>query len=276
MEETFDVERFERRLPSTWLGSEFIYIEKFGSTNSYLKKVPSSDLVHGTVALADHQTGGRGQYQRKWQSEPYKNLTFTVAFKPPGSARLNLLTLSAGYALCSALEDTLERPVRMKWPNDLITGGKKISGLLTEAVFNGQKPNRVLIGIGINVNQTNFEGTLENRATSLRLEKGRTISREDLLCDVLVEMEQAYRRWQRQDETLRMEICRNMIGFGEWVGIEVNGNRPEGKFKFIGIGPEGELLMLNEELDVNTFRYEQVRIIAGNKRISETDRDPSA
>ena len=128
MAESFDMRRFRHELQTTWLGSETIYIEKIHSTNSFLKESLSGKFLHGTVAITDHQTGGRGQYERKWHSEPGKNLTFTVAFRPKQANRLNLLSLASAYAVARAVELYLESEVKLKWPNDVIATDKKVGG----------------------------------------------------------------------------------------------------------------------------------------------------
>ncbi|NBB77363.1 MAG: biotin--[acetyl-CoA-carboxylase] ligase, partial [Bacteroidetes bacterium] len=192
MAELFDTERFNHDLQTTWLGRDFIYIEETDSTNSFLKVKSSRELLHGTVALTDHQTRGRGQYERFWESDQGKNLTFTIALRPKEASRLNLLSLASAYAAARALEMHLERAVSLKWPNDLMVGGKKIGGLLTESVFSGEKPDRLLIGIGLNVNQVKFPEKLAHKATSMQLLAAKTYSRETILCDILLEAEQVY------------------------------------------------------------------------------------
>lgn len=268
MPELFDTERFQHDLETTWLGREFIYIEETHSTNSYLKAKSSRELLHGTVALTDHQTRGRGQYERSWQSDQGKNLTFTTAFRPREASRLNLLSLASAYAAARALELHMERTVSLKWPNDLMIAGKKVGGLLTESVFSGEKPERILIGIGLNVNQQQFPEKLCQKATSMQLLSAKAYPREKILCDILVEMEQVYHAWEREEPGLQQEICKKMTGYGEWVHLSIDGKVLDKPFKFIGIGKRGELLMLNEQLDVNTFRYEQVRIITGHQGVS--------
>jgi BirA family biotin operon repressor/biotin-[acetyl-CoA-carboxylase] ligase len=275
MPELFDTDRFHHDLRTTWLGREFIYIEETHSTNSYLKAKPSRELIHGTVALTDHQTRGRGQYERSWESEQGKNLTFTIAFRPKEASRLNLLSLASAYATARALELHLDKGVSLKWPNDLMVAGKKVGGLLTESVFSGERPERILIGIGLNVNQEQFPKKLCPKATSMQILAGKACPREKMLCDILVEMEQVYHAWEREVPGLQQEVCKKMIGYGDWVYLSINGEVLDKMFKFIGIGKRGELLMLNEQLDVNTFRYEQVRIITSHQRVSPADEHTS-
>lgn len=275
MSAKFDVEHFNHTLQTSWLGHEFIYLEKTDSTNSYLKSIPSHELTHGTVALADHQMKGRGQYERTWEAEPFKNLTFTIAFCPKVSDRLNLLSLAVAYSITRVLGEYVNKQVWLKWPNDILITGKKVGGLLTECIFNGSNPDRVLIGFGLNVGQTQFSNGIEKKATSLHQLLNRSISREELLNKILLGIEHAYQRWHKHDENLKRDISKKIVGYGEWVKVNINGVVPNQKFKFIGVNSNGELLMLNEQLDVNKFVYEQVRIITGRQGVSESETNAS-
>ncbi|MEX0894218.1 MAG: hypothetical protein WDZ36_00550, partial [Balneolaceae bacterium] len=105
----FDIEKFQDALSTRWLGSEFLFVEQTHSTNTVLKNKPGDQISHGTVLLADAQQQGRGQYNRRWESEPGKNLTFTIAFKPPRADRLPLLTLATGEAINRVFSDVTNR-----------------------------------------------------------------------------------------------------------------------------------------------------------------------
>lgn len=276
MSAKFDVDLFNHKLQTTWLGQEFIYLEKTDSTNSYLKNVPSHDLTHGTVVLADHQVKGRGQYERTWEAEPFKNLTFTIAFRPKVSDRLNLLSLAVAYSVAKIVDNYVEEIAHLKWPNDILINGKKIGGLLTECTFNGSNPDRVLIGLGLNVGQTQFSDGVKNTATSLKAVTHREILREELLNNLLLGIENIYQRWHKHDENLKADISKTLVGYGEWVEISINGVVPNQKFKFLGVNTKGELLMLNEQLDVNKFVHEQVRIITNHPGVQQSGKNISA
>lgn len=276
MSAKFNVDHFNHKLRTSWLGHDFIYLEKTDSTNSYLKNMPSHELTHGAVAFADHQVKGRGQYERTWEAEPFKNLTFTIAFRPKVSDRLNLLSLAVAYSIAKVVDGYVDQSVHLKWPNDILIDDKKVGGVLTECTFNGSKPDRVLIGLGLNIGQTEFSSDVENQATSLNKITGSSIEREDLLNKLLLSIENIYQRWHKHDENLKRDISQNLVGYGEWVEISINGIVPNQKFKFIGVNSNGELLMLNEQLDVNKFVHEQVRIITSHQRVQEPGTNLSA
>lgn len=261
MNDSFDVEAFKNSLRTSWIGSECLYFESLSSTNSYAKTIDSDKLVHGSVIITDVQQQGRGQYEKRWESEPYKNLTFTLCLKPVSGDRLSLLTLACAHSVCRAVELYANQSPVIKWPNDIYHEGKKLGGILTECVFSGARPDRVLIGIGLNINQKVFGKDLDGSAASLNQIDGGPVSREKMLSDILLHIEQSYLKWHKRDIDLQRAINQRLIGYGEWVRLLVNGEEKSDTYKCLGVGEDGELLMLNQQLDVNTFRHEQVRII---------------
>lgn len=259
----FNTELFKKKLQTRWVGQNFIFRQKTESTNSDLKSIPANELVNGTVYLADFQWKGRGQYNRNWYAEPGKNLTFTVAFCPANAERLSLLTLSAGWAIIRVLNDQYKLASCLKFPNDVIISEKKVAGILTENIFNGSRLERVLIGIGLNVNQDNFPSDLEN-AVSLCQVLEKTVDREELLCRLLESIELVYSKWDKKDPELVKEVSRMISGYGQWVSITINGKPEPDKVKFLGVNGEGHLLILTKELQVKIITHEQIRFQPDN------------
>jgi len=255
----FNQDTFKAALQTQWLGSDFRLAEESESTNTQLKKADSAEVSHGTVLLAMNQTAGRGQYQRAWISEKGANLTFTMAFRPRSADRIALLTLACAYAINTFVVDK-GLPSIIKWPNDNLVSGKKIAGILTECIFLGSHIDRILIGIGLNVNQKNFEKGMALEATSLAIEKNEIFSLEHTLAELLSRIEHQYNRWHMKDESLPPDINHSMYCYGDWVKLSVDGEPAKGIYKFMGISRNGELIVLNQELEVHTFLYEQVRI----------------
>ena len=270
MKNKFNITEFRCLAGENWLGSEILYLDSVESTNSFLKDLDHEKISHGMMALTDDQSNGRGQFRKKWYSEPGQNLTFTLLFIPSRAEGLMLLTVAAASAISKVIEEYTGISSVVKWPNDIFLNGKKIGGVLTECLFMGTKPERVLLGIGLNINQVNFSGELEKTATSLKKETGKNFSRERILSRVLSAIQHAYGRWHKKDSNLPVEVNKSIEGYGEWVSVTLNGEMQDGCFKFLGINERGVCLMLNEELDVNTFSHEQIRISTGSKRISET------
>jgi BirA family biotin operon repressor/biotin-[acetyl-CoA-carboxylase] ligase len=255
----FNKDKFKSALQTQWLGSDFRLVEESESTNTQLKEAESDDVSHGTVLLAMHQTSGRGQYQRDWISEKGSNLTFTMAFRPRSADRIALLTLACAYAINNFVEEKGLSPM-IKWPNDNLVSGKKVAGILTECIFVGSNIDRILIGIGLNVNQKSFEKGMALEATSMAIETKKEFSLEHTLAELLSRIEHQYTRWHQKDESLPPDINHSMYCYGEWVKLSVDGEPAKGIYKFMGISRNGELVVLNQELEVHTFLYEQVRI----------------
>lgn len=256
----FDTQLFKDNLNTSWLGHNFFYFEELGSTNTHAKSINKADTLQGSLVLADQQSKGRGQYEREWESAPGENLTFSLILEPGSADRLTILTLAFSLAVADVCEVQLKLPANLKWPNDILVEGKKIGGLLTEAIFNGSIMERLIIGIGLNVNQKRFSPELEKNATSLSILTKEDYSREKLLATILTKAEFYYRLWLKKDVELIKSINKRLIGYGSWVKLDINGCEKEGEFKFLGINENGALVVLNKDLEVDTFSYEQIRI----------------
>lgn len=261
MSSTFDVSLFRNQLTSQWLGQSCCYFEELESTNTYLKKLPAEKVEQGIICITDNQIRGRGQYLRNWQSEPGKNLTFSLVFLPPSPERFHVLTLACALAIVEHLNTLEDATACIKWPNDVLLNNKKVAGLLTETMFNGNKFDRLVLGIGLNINQVTFPEDIKSKATSVRKEIGKTVEREQYLCDLLSRIEYKYNLWQRQQPDLHIAINRNIRGYGQWVGLKVNGEMKPNTYKLLGIDERGQLLMLDHDGAIQKFTYEQIRLV---------------
>jgi BirA family biotin operon repressor/biotin-[acetyl-CoA-carboxylase] ligase len=147
----------------------------------------------GAVAVTEAQTEGRGRLGRSWHAPPRTSVLVSVALAPPvPTARLPELSLVAGDAVAEAIGAEARVAATVKHPNDVLVGGKKVAGILAEA-----SEGRVVLGIGVNVNQTEDELPREAQTppTSLRLETGRVVERAALLAAILACVERAYDAW---------------------------------------------------------------------------------
>lgn len=121
------------------------------------------------------------------------------------------MTLTSALAIAEIIEELTNDSISIKWPNDVLVNEKKIAGLLTETLFNGDKLERVIVGIGLNVNQENFEKSLKDNATSLRSITSKDTSRERLLARLLSRIEFYYRFWDSKDIELIKRLTRNLL-----------------------------------------------------------------
>jgi len=179
------------------LGRELVCFERIDSTNAYLKRAASQGAPDGTVAVADEQTGGRGRRGRGFLSLPGKGVYLSVLLRPPlEPGRMLPLTGFVAVAVCSAVERVAQVRPQIKWTNDLILGGKKLCGILTELSVEGESGalQYVVLGVGVNVAHTreDFTGELADIATSLAIETGRTVSRAALAAAMIEELDALY------------------------------------------------------------------------------------
>jgi BirA family biotin operon repressor/biotin-[acetyl-CoA-carboxylase] ligase len=256
----FDVQSYLSHLQTDQLGRSIVTFPELGSTNSWLKSAPSADVCDGMICLADYQSMGRGQYERGWVSESGSNLTWSMMLQPGSPERLFLLTLTSIHAVANVIERELGLKASIKWPNDLMVLGKKVAGVLAEAIFNGNKLDRFIIGIGLNVNQSKFPEELPD-ASSLAMLSGRQIDRERLLADIINECEGMIQAWHSNDAKLPASINQRLIGYGSRVKVEVDGTLIDERLLLLGVNRSGHLHLLGDDYTVHTYAYEQVRII---------------
>jgi len=158
------------------IGAKIFRVKSCPSTNDLAKELALAGEKEGTVVISDEQTKGRGMKGRKWYSARKKGIYLSVILRPPHS-NISLLPLVAGLAVADAVFDSVGFRVKLRWPNDLIWGKKKLGGILCESGFSGNKANYVILGIGLNVNhgRDDFPEEIRDQATSLKL-----ISKEDM------------------------------------------------------------------------------------------------
>src|SRR3954471_11364830 len=152
-------------------------LERAGSTNAVVAHRAAAGDPSGLVVVAERQLNGRGRLDRTWVSPARAGLTFSVLLRPTlPAAEWGWLPLLAGVAVAQGLQEHAKVDALLKWPNDVLVGGRKVAGLLAEAVA----PGALVVGIGLNVTTTRDELPSEG-ATSLRLEDAATTDRDTLL-----------------------------------------------------------------------------------------------
>jgi BirA family biotin operon repressor/biotin-[acetyl-CoA-carboxylase] ligase len=173
------------------LGRPYRFVEECASTQRLLV----SDAAEGTTVATDLQTEGRGRLGRRWEAPAGRALLFSVLLQPtPPMALWPELSLVAGDAVATALRQEVGVVAELSHPNDVLIGGRKVAGILPEA-----SAGRVVLGVGVNVNQTAQElpPDTPKPSTSLLIETGREWRRAPLLATILLEVERGYDAWQR-------------------------------------------------------------------------------
>lgn len=221
-------------LRGTIFDQQIHHFYKIGSTNTAAMAAAAEGAPEGTVFLAEEQTAGRGRGANTWQSARSAGIYCSVVLRPtlPPSEAL-VLSLAAGLAVHAAVHNIDPGiDIDLKWPNDLLIGGKKFCGILTEMNAEATQVRYLVIGIGINVNQASFPRELVDEATSLRLATGREWSRVELLGALLKSVDHEYRGSLVQTGA-QASVVRRFTEGSSWVRgknvrIDENGSTFEG------------------------------------------------
>jgi BirA family transcriptional regulator, biotin operon repressor / biotin---[acetyl-CoA-carboxylase] ligase len=171
--------------------------ETVDSTQAVLGRLAANGAPEGTVVAARHQTAGRGSRGKQWWDAPGESLMFSALLRPGVPiARAPQLSLVSGVGVVDALHTCCDVDARIRWPNDVLIEGKKVCGVLPEAVSHADgRVNYVLLGIGINVHQREFPLELRDTATSLLLATGVMHDRAQLLSAMLTALDRRYGEW---------------------------------------------------------------------------------
>lgn len=176
-------------------GQEMRGFEEVGSTNTEAADWAASGAREGSVVVTEYQSEGRGRHGRSWDAREGQNLMFSVVLRPALDAdRLGLITIAASVAVAEALDSVVSpHQAALKWPNDVLLEGRKTCGMLLESSISGPPAaDVVVLGVGLNVNQTDFPDSLTDTATSLRLTTGRPVPRASLFARLLERLEERY------------------------------------------------------------------------------------
>jgi BirA family biotin operon repressor/biotin-[acetyl-CoA-carboxylase] ligase len=257
--EAFTGEAIARALTTACLGHPVHYWPQVDSTMDQARRLAEMGpdaAPDGTLVVADQQTAGRGRLQRSWWSPAASSLLISLILRPllfPHHAQC--MTMVCSLAVCEAIDRVSGLEARVKWPNDVLIGGRKTCGILTELDVLGEQINYAIVGIGINVN-VDFGGAppMMAPATSLKVEIGRTVSRMDLLVTLLECIEVRYLALQNGD-TFHAQWARQMATLGQHVEISSGAERWSGLAT--GVDPDGALLLRTEDGHIQ-------RILAGD------------
>ena len=188
-------ELLEPLVRGTIFGEHIHHYYRVGSTNTLALEAAAAGAPEGSVFVAEQQTAGRGRGRNQWHSPRSKGIYCSVVLRPslPPADALTL-TLATGLAVHAAIQGIDSRVVPdLKWPNDLLIGGKKVCGILTEMSSEATSVRYIVAGIGLNVNHTEFPSDLERIATSLRIVTGREWSRIEVGAAMLKSLEREYK-----------------------------------------------------------------------------------
>ncbi len=175
-------------ITNNYLGKNIELYDSIESTQDRAKEIVSIS-ENGTVVIADEQTNGRGTKQNKWYCTKGENIAMTIIFKPNCKiSKLEGFTIKIAQCIKKAINQLYGYELAIKQPNDLLLNNKKIAGILTESSTMNDVVKYVLVGIGFNVNCVNFNNEIQDVATSLKKEYGKTFSREEIIVQILNEL----------------------------------------------------------------------------------------
>ena len=236
-----------------------IHIDETDSTNRWLRE--HLPLSFPTVVWTDYQTAGRGQGMNTWESERGKNLTFSIAFRPEGiqASEQFVLSMAVSVALTKTLSGLKE--VSIKWPNDIYVGDKKICGILIENTLTGNHIKDCIMGIGLNVNQTQFKSDAPN-PTSMALESGQEQDCEQVLQTLLTNFSQLLENWSEED--IRTTY-RQQLYWREGAHPFRDQNGPFEAF-IIRVEDDGHLLLRDREGRERRYAFKEVAFLVDNMK----------
>lgn len=179
-------------METKWAGCEIVYYDETDSTNKQARMLAREGAAHGTLVIADRQSAGRGRRGRSWISPAGEGVFMSLIVRPDAPpSEVAKLSLTLALAVSRAIERETGLDARIKWPNDIVIGGRKVCGLLLEMDATAQKVESIVAGVGINVHQTAFDEEIENTASSLDLLLGKRVSRSAIVRAFLTEFERA-------------------------------------------------------------------------------------
>jgi len=234
-------------LDTEFIGQTVVFEEVTGSTNTLAKE--NSHMSEGTVFVADAQTAGRGRLGREWASQSGTGIYMSILLKPDiAIEEIPKITLLAGIAGCRVIENS-----KIKYPNDIVIGTKKVSGILCEMSQDSDGKTFVVCGIGINVNTKAFDGELSQKATSLLIEMGKPHSRVEIIQKFLVEFEKVYTEFlQSGIAPMMTEYKEKCVNIGSDVRAIYENREIVGRC--VDITPDGAIVVQtkNGTLEINT------------------------
>ncbi len=241
------------------LGVNFHYFFELDSTNTYARHLAENGAREGAIIIAEAQSQGRGRLGRQWHSPPFANLYISLILRPKlPPIHAPQITLMAAVALVQTVASFIPQVVSIKWPNDILVGGKKLAGILSEASCDPERVHYVILGIGVNLNYrlAAMPDGIRMRATSIAELTGKSVSRESFLRRLIHDLDRCYGELEESGFGALAPIWEAHFGLlGQRVRVELLDQVVDGRA--IGIDRDGALLVEDERGTVK-------RVIAGD------------
>jgi BirA family transcriptional regulator, biotin operon repressor / biotin---[acetyl-CoA-carboxylase] ligase len=242
-----------------FLGKNVVFVPECHSTNTLLMELAQkTQQPEGTVVITRAQTKGRGQRGNGWEAEPGQNITFSILLKPhflTAVAQFNL-TVAISLALTDFLISRLTDKPSIKWPNDILVNGRKITGILIENTLAGENIQQSVVGIGLNVNQEQFT---TSHATSMYLETGNEFDLSKEWSDLVECVERRYLQLRAGHASdLRQEYLDNLYWIHQEQQFVSNGRMFKGTIE--GVDVVGKLAV-RDQGQINYFGIKEISFV---------------
>lgn len=248
-------------MDNLFIGKNRLNLVEVDSTNTYaMNLLKNTNLPEGTLIYTENQTRGKGQRGSNWFSSSLESLTFSIILYPEFLAAEENFYLSKWVAV-SLLEALTEltlaghADIKIKWPNDIMLGGKKTGGVLIENVYRGDKITQSVIGIGLNLNQVDFPEWATN-ATSIKIATGRVFNKEEVLMKCLAVLERNYIPFKRNPKRLDEKYSNFLFLKDEWHIFSDSNGKFTGKIN--GVNKLGRLEVQKESGNVLNYEVKEI------------------
>ncbi len=239
-----DTESVESSLSESVVGHRIHYHRLVGSTMDIARDLAREGEREGAVVIAEEQNKGRGRFSRVWVSPAGLNLYMTVLLRPR-QQQLPFMNMAAALAVHQTVADVTGITPTVKWPNDVRIGGRKLSGILVETEFDGNRLDHALVGIGVNVNlDVSRHPEIADTATSMRTAAGREFDRSEVLRSVLSNLDRWYSR-VRSGQSLTEDWARTLETLGRQVELRWREQVLEGLAE--SVDDQGNLTLLRSD-----------------------------
>jgi BirA family biotin operon repressor/biotin-[acetyl-CoA-carboxylase] ligase len=254
-----DIQTWKEHLSQLPLGELYLY-QELGSTNTVAEELIHQGAPHLSLVVANSQTAGKGRSGRSWVTKPGKSLAFSLILRPDGGFlaedQLEKISGLGALAVAETLTKKLGLEAEIKWPNDVLVGGKKVSGILVDLDWQGSDLKGIVIGIGVNV----FQGSVPDiplnfPASSLEEEGAKDISRLELLNDLIQSILHWYPRVTTQSFITAWDAY---LAFKDQEVIMYSDGKPINQGKLIGISGDGTLILLSDVGEKSYFRTGEI------------------
>ncbi|HTH82390.1 MAG TPA: biotin--[acetyl-CoA-carboxylase] ligase [Mucilaginibacter sp.] len=245
-----------------FVGQNLLTLKEVDSTNNFLKNLLSNSkpVPEGTVIMAETQFAGRGQQQNKWHSEPGKNLTFSILLNPTFLSVANQFDLTRAMSLgvFDALQPHLGNELKIKWPNDIYYGDKKLGGMLIENILQGEKIKNAIIGIGLNINQEIFPADAAN-ATSVKQILQRDYDLRVLLSEICGHIEAYYLHLKAgKIDFVRKQYLNRLYWFNQSRRFKAAGTEFNGTITAV---KDNGLLLVKSNNEEKTYNLKEIEFL---------------